>query len=862
MPSNPISVLAVDDEPAFCALTKEFLKMPGEMEVDTASSVKEAMTKLATKRYHAVVSDYQMPGEDGIQFLKSLRAAGDMTPFILFTGKGREEVVIEALNNGADSYLQKGGEPVSQYAELGHRIRMLVRRHQAEGDLRASKEMLSLITDNMRDGVWLLDMQLRPTWMSPSVFQISGFTIDELANIPIDRQMTPRSFQKVMSAARTIMTPDDLNDPTKELSFADELEFYRKDGSTLLIDTVFSIVRDEQGRPTGVLGVGRDITQGRQAEAALRESEARYDKLVEQSHTVTWEVDMDGLFTFVSHVSEAVWGYRPDELVGKKHFYDLTPEAEPESHNGMVSETLKIGERSVGLENPIKTKDGQVIWVFTNAIPLLNADGTLRGYQGSGTDITERKRATQAMEQTMAAMENSIDGIAILDGDGRYVFLNQAHAMIYGYDSTEELMGKSWRTLYDEKELDRFDRCLMPLLGKNGSWRGEGVGLRRDGSKFIQEVSLTKLEEGGLICIVRDTSEMARDKEALRQKTALFEAQVAASLDGILVIDENLKRILVNQRIVELYQVPQHIMDDEDDNLLLKHVVGLTRYPQQFLEKVTYLNDHIKETSRDEIEFKNGMVLDRYSAPVLGKNGEYYGRTWTFHDVTERKRTERAINEANRKLNLLSSITRHDIKNQLLVLEGNLALLEQKQLDHASVEHLLKAETAAGRISAMIQFTKTYEDIGVHAPIWQDVRTLVGSGVRDILLGSVEVVNDVPVGMEVFADPLITKVFHNLIQNSLRHGYNVTTIRFTIEERDGVRAIVCEDDGVGISAGMKESIFTNGSGKDHGHGLFLSREILSITGIKIGEEGTQGQGARFIITVPPGGIRTEKGPDN
>jgi signal transduction histidine kinase len=107
----------------------------------------------------------------------------------------------------------------------------------------------------------------------------------------------------------------------------------------------------------------------------------------------------------------------------------------------------------------------------------------------------------------------------------------------------------------------------------------------------------------------------------------------------------------------------------------------------------------------------------------------------------------------------------------------------------------------------------------------------------------------------VFADPLIVNVFHNLIDNAMKHGANITTIHFFVEENDGVRAIVCEDDGVGISADMKERLFTRGSGKDHGLGLFLSREILSITGITITEAGEPGRGARFIMTVPQSGLR-------
>ena len=126
---------------------------------------------------------------------------------------------------------------------------------------------------------------------------------------------------------------------------------------------------------------------------------------------------------------------------------------------------------------------------------------------------------------------------------------------------------------------------------------------------------------------------------------------------------------------------------------------------------------------------------------------------------------------------------------------------------------------------------------------------------EDCPLEKVKVINDVPTGAEVYADPLIIKVFHNLMQNAMRHGSGATTIRFSLEERGGIRAIVCEDDGVGISAEMKEKLFTQGFGKDHGLGLFLSREILSITGILITEEGEPSKGAKFVMTLPQGGLR-------
>ena len=224
-------------------------------------------------------------------------------------------------------------------------------------------------------------------------------------------------------------------------------------------------------------------------------------------------------------------------------------------------------------------------------------------------------------------------------------------------------------------------------------------------------------------------------------------------------------------------------------------------------------------------------------------------------DITERKRVEEALALASRKLTLLSSITRHDINNQLTGLRGYLTLLEKKQPDPTFTEYFQKINIAAQRISAMIQFTKEYEKIGVNSPVWQNCRTLVDTAAKQATLGKVMVKNDLPAGHEVFADPLVVKVFYNLMDNAVRYGGKITTIRFSTEERDGVHFVVCEDDGDGVIAGEKEKIFERGFGKNTGLGLALSREILDITGITIRETGEPGKGARFEMVVPKGAWR-------
>ena len=147
-----------------------------------------------------------------------------------------------------------------------------------------------------------------------------------------------------------------------------------------------------------------------------------------------------------------------------------------------------------------------------------------------------------------------------------------------------------------------------------------------------------------------ENTERKLAEEELRAKSALLEAQMDSSIDGIIVVDNAGKKVFQNQRTADLWRIPPHIVADNDDEKQIQFVVNRTKYPERFVEKVHYLYAHPNESSQDEVEFKDGLVLDRYSAPIVGKDGKHYGRIWTFRDITERKRSEADLAKAHREL--------------------------------------------------------------------------------------------------------------------------------------------------------------------------------------------------------------------
>jgi PAS domain S-box-containing protein len=226
----------------------------------------------------------------------------------------------------------------------------------------------------------------------------------------------------------------------------------------------------------------------------------------------------------------------------------------------------------------------------------------------------------------------------------------------------------------------------------------------------------------------------------------------------------------------------------------------------------------------------------------------------SFVDISEQKRSEAAIREANRKLNLLSSITRHDVANQLTIIQGYTQLAALGNPEPVIADFLAKIGSGIDTIQRQIEFTRTYEDLGVQAPAW----FLIGDVIRSVGHEGIRLVCTCK-SYEIYADPMIGKVFFNLFDNAARYGERVTTVRVGCAKKGKKLVIRFADNGVGIPSIEKKKIFLKGYGKHTGFGLFLAREILAITGITIQETGTYGKGAVFEITVPEGSFRKTGG---
>ena len=253
------------------------------------------------------------------------------------------------------------------------------------------------------------------------------------------------------------------------------------------------------------------------------------------------------------------------------------------------------------------------------------------------------------------------------------------------------------------------------------------------------------------------------------------------------------------------------------------------------------------------IKKNQGIMVGSFSAIPIEIDGLSYLLTIII-DTTERKRVEDVLERMNTKITTLNSITRHNMINTLTGLLGMIAMAQDPSTRPELDKLLLNIKNLTENIQEQIEFSRDYQAAGIGEPRWQSVQETVSSAARPFTNPGISILNEIS-GCEVYADPLLEKAFSHLINNAVRNGGHLTTITFTENLSETGLSIICKDDGAGIPADIKEKIFDQSIGQFSNIELFLTREILSITGITITENGEPGKGARFEMTVPKGAFR-------
>ena len=664
------SVLYTDDEPALLEIGKIFLERSGRFRVTTTTSAEEALALPALAGFDAIVSDYQMPGMDGIAFLKAVREKYGDIPFIIFTGRGREEVVIEAINSGADFYVQKGGDPAAQFADLAHKITLSIDRRRTQAELKAAYDKLSSSEEELRENYSELSKNRDALRESEEIFRLF---IDHApaALAMFDRDMhylaVSRRWiadfhlegQKLIGRSNYEVFPE-ITESLKEIhrrSLAGEVlsasedRFERQDGTVQWhsweVRPWFTASREIGG----IIIFSENTTDCVLTRKALEESNQRFVHVAESAGEWIWEVDANGRYTYSSPVGQDILGYTPEEIVGT-YFYDYF---EADNRNSLKKAVLSVFKEKKTVRhffNSCLHKDGHLVMLESSGSPILADDGTLLGYRGVDLDVTDRVHAEKALAQSRGRyrfmLMNAKDGIMVnaftAKGPGKFIEVNDAACRILEM-TRDELRDVSLFDL-DTKETKQRTPGFIAELEKNHHAVFQIPFRTKTGVEKHLDISVSVFEFEGrptLFSIVRDITALVTMEQALCESREQYRSLVENSPDIIIFVDPKGTITYANAHAAAAYNSkPAELIGKNLTDIFGEEGAG---------ERYVMLNETLKSRTPLQKEIVVDLPSGKYwfdtrLLPVHDTNGSVQGVLGITRDITERKQMEDALRES------------------------------------------------------------------------------------------------------------------------------------------------------------------------------------------------------------------------
>lgn len=597
------------------------------------------------------------------------------------------------------------------------------------------------------------------------------------------------------------------------------------------------------------------------------------DAIVGGSPIPQFVIDGNHKVLFWSEALEKYSGIKSGDVIGTdrhwKAFYpkkrptlpDLLIDGEekriPEFYEGKYDKSQFIEGAYEAVDFfPHMKKTGK--WLHFTATVIRDEKGSIIGGIETLEDINERiiaeeelKKSEDRFRELFNSMKSGVAVYKAVDNgkDFEFVDFNHGGEIIENIDKKELIGKRVTETFPGIREFGLLK--VFQNVWKTGNSQNHPVSQYKD--KRIEswrENFVYRLPSGEIVAIYEDITEKKKAEEALTESEKKYRNLVENISDVILTTDLDGKILFVNNIVEKTYGYSP------------EEVIGMNfmnyAHPEDHQQVMEILLKKADEESGENIFrvfARDGSVrYIRITRTPTVHEEDKTGFNFIITDFTDRKKTEDALFLANKKLNMLSSITRHDILNSIMAVTGYLEISEDIAEDPELRKFIAKETEAVNLIRRQIEFTREYQDIGMNEPKWQNVGIVVDQCAGMLDMGAIKYENNLK-GLEIFCDPLIEKVFYNLMENSFRHGGHITEISLSYSTGDEDLVISYRDNGAGIADKDREKLFQRGFGKHTGLGLFLSREILSITDILITENGKEGEGVNFEITVPKGNFR-------
>jgi len=535
--------------------------------------------------------------------------------------------------------------------------RDITERKQMEDALRESDSRYHLIAENTRDLIWTMDLSLKYTYMSPAITRMRGYTVEEIMNSTAAETMTPASLEVARKTLAEEIAMESREDKDVQRSRKLELEMYCKDGSTIWTEMHMAFLRDQDGNPTGILGITRDISDRKKAEDALRESEERYRRLIEDS--IDGIVVSEGsTIRFVNRAALRMFRYdSEEEIVGRPITDFISPE-----YRRLMAERNAARERGEPVPDRYEfkalRKDGSE-FPAELSIGTVSHQGTILS-QAIIRDMTERKQAEEELRTKDSAIESSINGIALASLKGDLTYVNPSLIQMWGYDHDSEILGRHiaefWR---DEEKARQVGRALRD----RGSWIGELIAVRRDGSTFDVQVSVSMVtdEVGKPIRMMGsfvDITERKQMEEALQDSEERYRLIAQNAEDVIWTLDMHMHYTYVSPSVTRMrgYR-PEELLGKRVRNSLTPASLEVARgalAEDLAIEETGQRDPFWSRTLELELNCKDGSTIwtEVKTTFLRDQDGKPIGILGVTRDISERKKAEEERERLNAELEM------------------------------------------------------------------------------------------------------------------------------------------------------------------------------------------------------------------
>jgi PAS domain S-box-containing protein len=561
-------------------------------------------------------------------------------------------------------------------AKVAHDI---TARKASEAALRMSEGLYHTLFDYAPDGIVIANPNSYYLDANPSICRMLGYTHDELVGLHAANIVIPSEIKNIVPALGAIKARSD---------YHREWQFRRKDGSVFPAEVMATTMPDGN-----LLGMIRDVTERKRTEEELNITHEKLRQLLTHSPAVIYTLKIDGETitpVVVSDNIEMLLGFTVQESSSRGWWArNLHPEDRERVLKAFDSSLTKDG---YSMDYRMLHKDGTYRWVEDNNRVLRGADGRVNFMVGVWIDISGRKNAEEILLKTVQQESGRKNTRAFWDLAVIFGLAAMAEAFVYFTDVLEPPLDRLVFKFKDNLD-DLFAPPIILLAGfLFFSYRRWRDAQSKVSEQTIVQEAMRKLHGELEMRVEQRTTELTKSNNTLQteitgrkraqdesiSKTALLEAQMDSTLDGILVVDEHRKIILKNQRLLQLFKIPDAIASDNGDGKLREFVTSQTKNPKQFAEDVDFLYEHPDEIGRAEIELVDGLILDRYSAPIRNKAGKHFGRIWTFRDITGQRKLEGQFRQSQKMdaIGQLASGVAHDFNNILGIIQLQAELLK------------------------------------------------------------------------------------------------------------------------------------------------------------------------------------------